>query len=179
MTDSGSHLSNEELLARYRRSDLTGFDLFYRRNHKLIFNFLLSRLGSRADAEEAFQDTFMRIHKAIITYDPDQKALPWVFTIARNAAVDIVRRRRSHLSDSDVAEPSFEPATEVTIAAREVLNSLVVGLSLEERSLLESRFLNEESYDEIAARLRIKADVVRQRVSRLIKKIKGLKGVSP
>ena len=80
--------TNEELLARYQSLDSDAFDLFFERNHSLVFNYLLSRLKNRPEAEEAFQQTFLRIHRYIQSYDPAQNAVGWVFTIARNVSFD-------------------------------------------------------------------------------------------
>jgi RNA polymerase sigma-70 factor (ECF subfamily) len=167
--------SNESLLERYQSGDFEGFDLFYRRNSKIIFAFLLTRLRFRADAEEAFQDTFLKIHKAIEMYDPSQSALGWVFTIAKNAALDIIRRRRRQPVNFNMDELSENSGTEESISAKEELAQLMEKISDAERMLLKARFLDEEPFENIADDLGISADNARQKLSRLLKKIKSPK----
>ena len=137
------------------------------------------KLGNKADAEEAFQETFLRIHKYILKYDPEQNAMSWVFTIARNAAVDVVSK------NSKVTEIKQETAsidvekrysTHFALEAKQALESLMGRLSEEECGLIKARFLNDESYEEIAARLNVKPEGARQRVSRLMRKIKSSNG---
>jgi RNA polymerase sigma-70 factor (ECF subfamily) len=142
--------SNESLLERYQNGDFEGFDLFYRRNSKIIFAFLLTRLRFRTDAEEAFQDTFLKIHKAIETYDPAQSALGWVFTIAKNAALDTLRRRRRHPVNFIMDDLSEQSGIEETVSAKEQLDQLIEQISDAERRLLKARFLDEEPFESIA-----------------------------
>lgn len=167
--------SNESLLERYQSGDFEGFDLFYRRNSQMIFAFLLTRLRLRADAEEAFQDTFLKIHKAIEAYDPAQPALGWVFTIAKNAALDVMRRRRRQPVSYNVDELSENSGIEETVSAKEQLAQLIEKISDAERRLLKARFLDEEPFENIADDLGISADNTRQKLSRLLKKLRDPK----
>jgi RNA polymerase sigma-70 factor (ECF subfamily) len=166
--------SNEELLARYRNADFEGFDLFYKRHHALLLQFLCSRLGNRADAEEVFQETFIRIHNSILTYDPRQSALAWVFTIARNTAVDHARKRgRQSIPNGETEEVAVAARDEAALAARQELARLAARLTDEERELLESRFISDDSFEEIAERQGISSANARQKLSRLLKKVKS------
>lgn len=163
--------TDDELLARYRNADYDGFDRFYRRNRVLIFQFLLSRLANRADAEEAFQETFLRIHRSILTYDPRQRALPWVITIAKNVARDFRTRRREHIELRE--NDSVAPATaETSISARQELGRMLAKMSIDDRSLLERRLMDDEDFDSIARDAKTSNASVRQRFSRLLKKLR-------
>jgi RNA polymerase sigma-70 factor (ECF subfamily) len=163
---------DDELLARYRSADFRGFDLFYQRNHALILKFLTSRLGNRVDAEDAFQETFLRIHKSILRYDVTQKALPWVFTIARNVAVDIARARQRRKQHDAAVDIAVTPRTEQALIAREDLRAMMGYLTNEERVLLEARLFNEDDFDTIAAKQGITSANTRQKISRLMRKLR-------
>lgn len=165
--------SNEELLERYRNADFDGFDVFFRRNQGLILNFLRTRLGDRADAEDAFQETFIRIHKSILSYDSSQKALAWVLTIARNVAVDLVRKRLRRPAGSSDVEVSVAPDQELVLAAREELTRLTSRLTADECALIEGRFLSDESFEAIAEKHGTTAAGTRQKFSRLLRKLKA------
>jgi RNA polymerase sigma-70 factor (ECF subfamily) len=163
---------DDEYLARYQNGDFTGFDRFYQKNHALIFQFLLHRLHNRADAEEAFQETFLRIHRFITTYDKRQKALAWVFTIARNVAIDFHKHRQPHapINDADaVAVPRVQDALE----AREELTAMLAKLSEPERELLENRLLNDDGFEEIASQIGTTPTNVRQKFSRILRKLRA------
>jgi len=163
------------LLALYQSADFAAFDHFYRRNERLIFYFLLARLGNRGDADDASQETFLRLHGALMRYDPKQSALAWVMTIARNASTDILRRRRRSEprppADFDLM-PAHSTAVDVALACREELNIILSGLSATDRALIEARLLDEDSYADIAAKEGTNQAQVRQRWSRLLKRLR-------
>lgn len=163
---------DDEYLARYQNGDFIGFDRFYQKNHALIFQFLLHRLRNRSDAEEAFQETFLRIHRFITTYDKRQKALAWVFTIARNVAIDFYKQRQSHkpIDDADaVTIPKMQEALEV----REELTAMLATLSEPERELLEDRLLNDDEFEKIAFKMGTSPTNIRQKLSRLLRKLRA------
>lgn len=164
--------TNEELLECYRQADFNAFNIFYKRHQRLLFNFLLVRLGNRVDAEEAFQETFVRLHKTIMKYDSTQNALGWTFTIARNIAVDLMRRRRRQGPTMATADIAVAGRDEVALAARQELERLLSSLASADQALLTSRFWAGESFDEIATHHGVTPANIRQRVSRLLKKLK-------
>lgn len=159
------------MLARYQDGDFAGFDRFYQKNHALIFRFLLHRLRNRSDAEDAFQETFLRIHRFITSYDKRQTALPWVFTIARNVAIDFYKQRKSHVSIGETDALTHSRVQE-SIEAREELVAMISKLSQPERELLERRLLNDEEFEQIAATMKTTPTNVRQKLSRILKKLR-------
>lgn len=166
-------LSFEELLGRYQRADSEAFDQFFKRSHRLLFQFLLRRLGNRSDAEEALQETYLKIHKAILNYDVARSALAWVFTIARHVAIDRLRRRREIALGTDIEQ--FMPQAVHAAGAASVIDELLAPLSLSDQDLVRRRFLAEESYDDIAAARGLTAVNVRQRISRLLRRMRKTK----
>lgn len=160
--------SNEDLLAKYQQGDLKAFEAFYERNHKLIFYFLISRVSSQSVAEDLLQDTFLKMHRNITRYDPRQKALPWVFTIARNNLIDHMRKSKdvSH-EDMDI----FAQA-ESAESAQDEVGSMLSSLNADERKLIEERFLADQSYEQIAAKEKSSPVAVRKRVSRAMSKLR-------
>jgi RNA polymerase sigma-70 factor (ECF subfamily) len=169
---------DDALLARYRNAEFAAFDQFYRRNHELIFRFLVARLRNRADAEEAFQETFLRVHRAIMSYDPSQQALPWVFTIARNVALDALKRARRRpvepgaVEVMETPELAARPTAESSLLAGDELMRLTAHLTEDERSLLRQRFVDDDDFETIAARVGTSEAGARQRVSRLVRKLR-------
>lgn len=168
-----SHLSNEELLTRYQAADVSAFDEFFERNRRLVFHYLYSRLGSVPEAEDAFQKTFFRIHRYILKYDPRQSALGWVMTIARNVAIDLYPKRPpvESLNETHTADSFGDPGD--NLEARNTLAALMEQLEPRERRLIERRFLNDDSFEEIARDEGWTAQNARQRTSRLLRKLRS------
>jgi len=85
--------SDAELLARVAERDRTAFETLYSRYVRSVFGLALRRLGDRGHAEDAVQEAFTAIWRSASTYRPERGAAGgWVYTVARNAIVDRLRR---------------------------------------------------------------------------------------
>jgi RNA polymerase sigma-70 factor, ECF subfamily len=166
------HLTNEQLLIEYQRAHLQAFEEFYRRHRLLILNFLRLRLGNAGDAEDAFQETFFRIHKYILSYNPAHRALPWSLSIARNVAIDVFKKKATTPISGSIDVDSLSTG-QVSNNAKEELDLILKTLNQEEQMILRSRFIEGDSYDEIASALKISVPNARQRLSRLLRKIRS------
>ena len=92
MADHLDQRTDEELLGAYRNGDTASFAILVRRHHDDLQRFLLRLTGSRAAAEDAFQDTFLQVHLSADMFDLSRRFKPWLFTIAANKARDALRR---------------------------------------------------------------------------------------
>ena len=85
--------SDAELLRRVAERDREAFELLYGRYVRSVFGLALRRLGDRGHAEDAVQEAFTAIWRSASTYRPERGAAGgWVYTVARNAIVDRLRR---------------------------------------------------------------------------------------
>jgi RNA polymerase sigma-70 factor (ECF subfamily) len=86
-----------DLLVRYAQSgDRQSFDELVRRYEREIFNYLRKYLGDRHLAEDAFQATFLQLHRKCRQFEPGRELRPWLYRIAANQANDLLRRNRRH-----------------------------------------------------------------------------------
>ena len=86
--------TDERLVASVRRGDSVAFEALYERHVGELLSFCVYMLGSRQDAEDAVQATFASAYRALRA-DRRRIALrPWLFTIARNESLSILRSRR-------------------------------------------------------------------------------------
>lgn len=93
------HPTDEELVNAYlERDDQQAFELLVRRHQDRIYGFLVGMVRDRSTANDLFQETFLRVIAAMRkqrgSYDRQGRWLAWVMRIARNAALDHMRRRK-------------------------------------------------------------------------------------
>lgn len=88
MTD----LADEELMALYVRDEEAAFEVLVSRYKQPLFGFLYRYLGQVDKAEDVFQEVFYEVIRARKRYRPEAKFSSWIFRIARNRAVDRLRR---------------------------------------------------------------------------------------
>ncbi len=150
MTDSTSHL-----VRRYLENDPSAFSQLVRRYHQLVFQVCMRITGHQQDAEDALQETFTRVARALPVWDASRPIEPWLITIARNRCRSLLARRRPLCSLAVAAEPESN-AAELERSARVLAEE--IGLAIErlpENHRRAFRLFHEEqaTYQEIAAEL--------------------------
>jgi RNA polymerase sigma-70 factor, ECF subfamily len=146
------HESDAELVRRVTEGDRAAFTLLYGRYRQPLFSYCRSLLRDPGRAEDVVHDTFVRIFKHGNALVNSGSARSWIFRIAHNEALMLLRRQR------EVAEPEtdsvWETATPQSILEQEEETSLVrhlIGrLKKEYREVLQLREYEQLSYAEIA-----------------------------
>lgn len=90
-----SDRSDNELMLRVQAGDLEAFELLIERFQTMVHGLAISMLRRPEDAEEATQDTFLKLFRARNSFDSQRKLGPWLLRIAGNACRDRLRRRRA------------------------------------------------------------------------------------
>ncbi len=153
------------LAERFLAGDETAFAVLYERHRASVLAVCIGVLGSRDDAEDATQETFATL--AVSLRDkPPRELRPWLARVARNAAIDLARRRRIRGTPADEIP---EPAVAAGNAINDELESVMAGireLPESQRSALLLRELAGYSYQEIAVVLEIDERSVRGLIAR-------------
>src|SRR5919205_3734757 len=102
-----SLLSDERLANEAKRGDHAAFEAIYDRYHRPVLAFCRHMLGSREDAEDALQQTFASAFRALPRNEQPAQLKPWLYTIARNRSLTLLRDRREEPVE-EVERPSFE-----------------------------------------------------------------------
>ena len=71
------------------------FRFIYDRHAPDVFRFQMKVLRDAGLAEDSVQETFVRLHRGLGGFDPERPLRPWVLTIARNVAIDLLRSSRA------------------------------------------------------------------------------------
>ncbi|MEK9151912.1 MAG: sigma-70 family RNA polymerase sigma factor [Patescibacteria group bacterium] len=87
--------TDEQLVADYLAGDRSAFDDLVRRHLKSIYSFARRILGDDHDAEDVSQEAFVRAWRKLRKFDCDQSFRGWIFRIARNAAYDLLKKKKS------------------------------------------------------------------------------------
>lgn len=126
----------------------------------------LRRLLGRHDAEDAFQETFLRALRAYPSLEHGRHLRAWALTIARNVAFDA--RRRERITSSEV--PDLESVDEPL--PYEELRRLTDGLPEKERAAVFLRYGYDLSYEQIGEALGSSSDAARQAASSGVRRLR-------
>ena len=84
---------DESLFLRIAAEDKEAFCTLYESCSSTVFAYALSILRNRSDAEDAMQDTFLKIRSAAHLYKPQGKPMAWIFTITKNVCLMMIRKK--------------------------------------------------------------------------------------
>jgi RNA polymerase sigma factor (sigma-70 family) len=157
---SGMHahgaLTRDERLARLiGKGSERAFVALYHRYHRQLYRYCRSMLRDDADAQDALQSTFAGVFAALRDGRRDAPLRPWLFRIAHNESISILRRRRPH-SELPDALPNPVAAIDEQAENHERLRHLVADLRdlpERQRAALLMRELSGLSHEEIAVAL--------------------------
>lgn len=98
------------LIARVALGDRKAFAALYGLTNRKLFGVCLRMLQDRADAEEALQEIYIKVWKGASSYRADlARPMTWLISIARNHALDLLRRRRQASETLTEAEELEDP----------------------------------------------------------------------
>jgi RNA polymerase sigma-70 factor (ECF subfamily) len=159
--------SDAELLARVGERDREAFELLYGRYVRPVFSLALRRLGDRGHAEDAVQEAFTAIWRSASTYRPERGAAGgWIYTVARNAIVDRLRRNGPAV-DAELPELAAvergpaQQAEDADVAWR--VHRALEELQPREREVIELAYWSGMSQSEVADYLGLPLGTVKTR----------------
>ena len=156
--------SDANLVRRAAAGDERAFAAIYERFHQELYRYCRAILGDPDDAQDALQATMASALRALPGETRTIALRPWLYRVARNEALTIVRRRQS-VAELDEAAVPVHPAADVDAESRERLRLLVADLAAlpeRQRSALVMRELSGLSYDDIAGALEVSGGAARQ-----------------
>jgi RNA polymerase sigma-70 factor, ECF subfamily len=174
--------SDEDLLRRIATQDREAFARLFDRYALRIKAFMLRGGAAEADAEEIAQDVMVSIWRRAGSFDR-RRAAPatWIFAIARNRRIDLVRRSRRPAPDPD--DPLFQPdpandaTAAIRMAERETLvREKLADLPPEQREALRMAFFDGMSHPEIAEAVGAPLGTVKSRIRLAMRRLRGALG---
>ena len=147
------------------RAFATLVDMYYAR----CLRFALHMLSSRADAEEAVQDTFVRVYRALPTYREQDSFEPWLFRILGNRCRTAGAKERRHAEFIEYGEIPERPTTgrhDSAIAWREEIDLALRSLPEEQREAFLMRHVEGMSYDDMSVATGAGLSALKMRVKR-------------
>ena len=142
---------DERLVALVRQGSQPAFEALYDRHHRGILAFCRHMLGTREEAEDALQHTFMAAYRALVGSDNEIQLRAWLYAIARNRCLSVLRARREQPADELEDIPTEGLAAEVE--RRQDLQDLlrdVAELPEDQRAALVLAEVGDLPHDEIA-----------------------------
>jgi RNA polymerase sigma-70 factor, ECF subfamily len=99
-------IADEELLEATRRGDLPAFERLYERHGARMKSIAGNLLGSASDAEDAVQESFLKIYRGAASFRGGSRLSTWIYRILLNTCYDLMRRRQRRPEGSTPSDAS-------------------------------------------------------------------------
>lgn len=156
------------MLAVRDQSDRAAFARLFRHFAPRVKSYLMKSGASSAKAEECAQDVMTTLWQKAAMFDPGRASVStWIFTIARNRMIDMVRRDRRPDPEPAPWDRDSEPdQAEVYAAAEEsrALSAALADLPEKQRSLIQRAFYGDLSHSEIASETGLPLGTIKSRI---------------
>lgn len=169
--------SDESLIEKAIGGDAKAWQQLVSRYQAPLYYFALRLLGSPDDARDLLQDVLMVLCRNLAQYRGDSSFKSWLFGIANYRAMDMLRKRKSttELTDDhdfyDDEAPSFEQQLYGQHTQRLVQQQLR-SLPPEQRLVVELRFYQQFTFDEIADQLALSSNTIKSRFYAALDKLR-------
>jgi RNA polymerase sigma factor (sigma-70 family) len=152
------------------------FEALYRRTFPRVYGYVASLLRDRAAAEDVTAQAFERAYRKRRSFRATRgSSEAWLFGIARNAALDELRKRKRgaglQVDLEDVSSPTPAEYAELSLR-RDTVRAALASLDPRERDLVALKFAGELSHAEIAKVLRISESNAGTRLHRALEKLR-------
>jgi RNA polymerase sigma-70 factor (ECF subfamily) len=163
------------------KGDQKAYSILMDRYRHSIYNLMFRMVSDREDANDLTIEAFGKAFVKLPSYVPRYAFSTWLFKIAINNCIDYIRKKRPHvMSIDDPVEPDSEQDYTASIRARALdpeeqiirvqretlMRCAVARLSSQYRLMIELRYYEEMSYDEIACQLNIPLGTVKAQLYR-------------
>jgi RNA polymerase sigma-70 factor (ECF subfamily) len=185
--------TSNELVERCLQGDQAAWEEIVRLNWRKVFNVAYKFVGRHDEAEDLTQDIFLRIFKALHTFDRRANFQTWLISISRNLCIDHYRSQRKERETMarDVDASELTPASSdrgpysqlEQTGLKDLIRRALAELPPTLREAVVLRDLQEFSYLEIAEKLSLPEGTVKSRINRgrleLARQVKRLEAQLP
>ena len=174
-------------VVQLRRGDLDALNALIARYQNCLYRYLLRLVREPAEAEDLFQQCWLRVAEKIRSYDPSRRFDSWLFTVARNLALDHLRRVHPQSLDEPALRGSDSESLADRLPSREILPldrilesersgklaAALLDLPATYREVLSLRFEEEMKLEEIAQVLDAPLSTVKTRLRRSLEQLRN------
>jgi RNA polymerase sigma-70 factor (ECF subfamily) len=172
----------QELISEIRHGNTRAYSVFVDQYKDLVFTLALRLLGNRDEAEEAAQDTFIKIFNALETFKGDSKVSTWVYRIAYNTCLDRIKKykkERLYVDVDYIKEVAFseldDALDKMMQAERTVLiNACLAKLPAEDAAVITLFYFEEKNLVEMEKTLGLSVNTIKVRLFRARKKLAAI-----
>lgn len=171
-------LKEDQLVAELKKGSKLAFDYLYEQYNGALFGVIFRIVNDQETANDALQESFIKIWKNISNYDNSKASLyTWMLTICRNIAIDVLRSKgyKNNMNNKDIesTEKIYQSESQLGIKPETIgVKELVSNLKNEEQVLINLLYYKGFSQSEVADELNIPLGTVKTKARSAILKLR-------
>ena len=167
--------SDEKLVVRALAGSNNAWNNLIKRYERRVYNYALRMVGNPDDALDLMQEVFMGVHRNLPGYRGDGVFAAWLFRIASFRCTDFLRRRRFHTSFDEhavgLSSASGPQSEAMATHANEQISRALMQLPAEQRHVVELKFFQQFTFDDIGQQLGISPNTAKTRLYAALRKL--------
>lgn len=165
---------DDRLIKKVAKYDSVAFEQLYNQTSGAVFGLAMSILGNQVDAEDVVQETFISVYNNASKYKGRNKAMAWIFTIARNHSLMKIRERKrhNHIDLDTVYNLGEDSNIEESIYNENIVNMLLDTLKDDERQIVVMHAMSNMKHKDIAKILDLPLSTVLSKYKRSLEKLR-------
>ncbi len=177
-------IDDQDVISAVLEGDTEAYGMLVQKYQKPIFNAAYRMTGSRQDALDICQDTFLKAFEELHHFHAGRRFFPWIYTIAMNRSKNHLRRNRQwktepvedHEGDADRNEPRREEEALCRRLDSHRLQQAMKKLSVDQREALILRYQDDRSMEEISQALKLSLSGAKMRIARGLARLREIIG---
>jgi RNA polymerase sigma-70 factor (ECF subfamily) len=182
LTSLPDEMNEQEQIRRARRGDTAAFGRLVERHQAVVFRIAYRLVRNRQEAEDIAQETFVKAYQALDRFDLERPLAPWLYRIARNTALNLLKRTRPEVSLIEEALPAGTiPGPEEQVLAAErtaethaLLRKAIADLQPNYRRAIELRHFEGLSYQQMSEELGVPLSDVKSWLFRARRRLRSV-----
>lgn len=173
---------DNKLIQQYLKGDEKSLEILIEKYLKLIYGFVYKNVGNSENAQDITQEIFVKVWKNIRKFDQKKSFKPWIFQIAKNTAIDFMRKKKSipfskfenekgqNVLLENMASTKFNLLD--SLNTKKILVVAMQGLNDKEQKIINLRHEQGMSFKEISEVFKESINTVKSRYRRVIKNMR-------
>lgn len=172
-------MEEHDLILKASKNDVSAFEELILPYTNQLLSYTFRMLKSREDAEDALQETYLKVYKSLDKFEGNSSFKTWLYKVATNVCLDMLRKqkRQTHQSlnvtdedgEHEISIPDETYSPEISAkksAAMDALKKAMDSLNEEHKIIITLRDINGLSYEEIAEATETNVGTVKSRINR-------------
>jgi RNA polymerase sigma-70 factor (ECF subfamily) len=168
-------MNEEQIIEQCRAGDLAGYRQIYDRYSPVLLRTAIRLLGRPQEAEDAVQETFLKLYRGIAGFRRGARFSTYLFQILNNACIDMLRKRKPQSEYADAEMLGVASSHELGHSLTEAVESLPTKM----KACFILFAVEEFSQDETAEILGVEVGTVKTNVHRARKKLRAWLAAGP